>query len=156
VSVTQKMGIEGTFALRGVSFSNAQWQETLDKLSMRARGHAKEAKDGDARAVTSQMSGSFTLAHAELRVPDLSYKMPGAQVKLAGTYGLDGETFEFEGTVRTEATASQMLTGWKSVLAKPFDPLFKKDGAGLEIPVKISGTKSSPKLGVEFDKMFSR
>jgi hypothetical protein len=156
VSVTQKMGIRGTFTLRGVSFSNAKWQETLDKLSMRAQGHPKQANPEDAQAVTSQMSGRFTLAHVEVHVPELEYQMPGAQVHLTGTYALDGETFEFEGTVRTQATASQMLTGWKSVVAKPFDPLFKRDGAGLEIPVKISGTKSAPKLGVEFDKLFAR
>jgi hypothetical protein len=156
VSVTQKMRIQGTFTLRGVSFSNPKWQETLDKLSMRAQGRPKEANPEDAQAVTSQMSGRFELAHAEVHVPELDYRMLGAQVRLAGTYGLDGETFEFEGTVRTQATASQMLTGWKSVVAKPFDPLFKRNGAGLEIPVKISGTKSAPKFGLEFDKLFAR
>jgi hypothetical protein len=55
--------------------------------------------------------------------------------------------------VRTDATASQMLTGWKSWVAKPFDGLLKKDGAGVEVPVKVSGTKSEPKFGVDLDKM---
>jgi len=79
--------------------------------------------------------------------------MPGAQVNLAGDYSLNGEKFEFAGTVRTDATASEMLTGWKSVLAKPFDGLLRKDGAGLEVPVKVSGTRSAPKFGVDLDKM---
>jgi len=82
--------------------------------------------------------------------------MPGAQVDLAGKYGLDGQTFDFDGTVKTKATASAMLTGWKSLVAKPFDPLFRKDGAGLEVPIKIGGTKEDPKFGVELGKIFSR
>ena len=54
------------------------------------------------------------------------------------------KTFDLDGTVRTKATASQMLTGWKSLLAKPLDALLKKDGAGLEVPIKIDGTKWDP------------
>ncbi len=65
-----------------------------------------------------------------LQVSALHYEMPGAQVDLSGKYGLDGEMFDFAGTVRTKATASQMLTGWKSVVAKPFDPLLKKEWRG--------------------------
>jgi hypothetical protein len=38
---------------------------------------------------------------------------------------------------------------WKSVLLKPVDPFFKKDGAGAEIPVKVSGTKTAPKFGLD-------
>jgi hypothetical protein len=153
VSVSKKMRVEGTFAIRGATFSNAHWQETIDSLSERAQGHPKQANAASAQAVTSQMSGSFALADASLHVPSLNYKMPGAQAHLAGDYGLSGETFEFQGTVRTDATASQMLTGWKSALAKPIDKLLKKNGAGLEVPIKVSGTKSDPKFGVDLDKM---
>jgi hypothetical protein len=153
VSVSKKMKVHGTFAIRGATFSNAHWQETVDKLSMRTQGHPKQANAADAQVVTSQMSGSFALANQVLHVPDLNYKMPGAQVHLAGDYSLNGETFEFGGTARTDATASQMLTGWKSVVVKPFDGLLKKNGAGLEVPIKVSGTKSDPKFGVDLDKM---
>jgi hypothetical protein len=153
VSVSKKMQVKGTFAIRGATFANANWQDKVDALSERAQGHPKEANAASAPTVTSQMSGSFALANALLHVPGLDYKMPGAQVHLAGDYALSGETFEFEGKVRTQATASQMLTGWKSVVAKPFDGLLKKDGAGLEVPIKVSGTKSDPKFGVDLDKM---
>jgi len=88
-----------------------------------------------------------------LEVPKLDYRMPGAQVDLTGKYSLDGKTFDFDGTVRTKATASQMLTGWKSIVAMPFDRLLKKNGAGLEVPIKISGTESDPKMGVDLGKL---
>jgi hypothetical protein len=155
-SVTQKVRVQGTFAVRGATFSNPQWQETVDKLSERASGNPEQANAADAARVASGMSGSFALANAMLDVPELNYQMPGAQVDLTGKYGLDGETFDFAGTVRTKATASQMLTGWKSILAMPLDRFLKKNGAGLEVPIKISGTKSAPKLGLDLDKLFSR
>ena len=32
-------------------------------------------------------------------------------------------------------------------MLKPFDPLFKKHGAGFEVPVEIGGTKDHPEIG---------
>ena len=43
-----------------------------------------------------------------------------------------------------------MMTGWKSILLKPVDPFFSKNGAGTEIPVKVTGTKSEPHFGSDF------
>jgi hypothetical protein len=39
-------------------------------------------------------------------------------------------------------------TWWKSLLLKPVDPFFHKHGAGAEIPIKINGTNSAPKFGL--------
>ncbi len=45
---------------------------------------------------------------------------------------------------------SQMTsTWWKSLLLKPVDPFFHKHGAGAEIPVKITGTNTAPKFGLD-------
>jgi hypothetical protein len=153
VSISKKARVQGTFAIRGATFSSTKWQETVDKLSMRASGNLKEAQAGDVARVDSSMGGRFALADAVLQVSGLRYKMPGAQVDLAGKYSLDGQTFDFDGTVKTKATASAMLTGWKSWVAKPFDPLLKKDGAGLEVPIVISGTRSDPQMGLNLGKL---
>jgi hypothetical protein len=80
----------------------------------------------------------------------VEYQIPGATVHLHGVYALPGSEFEFKGHVRTEATASQMTTGWKSMLLKAVDPLLKKDGAGLELPISIRGTKKDFKFGLAF------
>lgn len=106
--------------------------------------------------ITAEPWINFALANAMLDVSRLNYQMPGAQVDLTRKYGLDGETFDFAGTVRTKATASEMLTGWKSILAMPFDRLLKKNGAVLEVPIKISGTKSKLNLGLDLGKLFPR
>jgi hypothetical protein len=71
-------------------------------------------------------------------------------VNLTGTYSLDGNIFDFHGTARLDAKVSQMVTGWKSILLKPVDPFFSKNGAGTEVPFKITGTKSEPHFGLDF------
>jgi hypothetical protein len=118
-------------------------------LSLRAQGDPKAAKPG-AEDVHSQMVGQFVMDAGKLSFSKLNYTLPGATVALTGEYTLDGERFEFEGKMRTDAKVSQMVASkWKSILLKPVDPFFKKNGAGAEIPVKISGTKSSPKFGLD-------
>ena len=67
-----------------------------------------------------------------------------------GKYTLDGKKFDFTGKVRTDAKLSQMTTGWKSILLKPVDPFFSKNGAGTEVPIKVTGTQSAPRFGLDF------
>ena len=156
VSVAQKMQVEGTFTIRDASFSNPQWQETMNKLSARASGDAEKAKRGDVETVRPSMGGDFSLASAVLDISKLHFEMPGAAIDVAGKYSLDGNRFDFAGTASTTATASQMLTGWKSLLAKPFDKLLEKNGAGVEVPITISGTRSAPKFGVDRGKLIDQ
>jgi len=46
------------------------------------------------------------------------FHIPGATVRLDGTYGLESEQLNFHGTVTTEVQLSQMTTGAKSKLLK--------------------------------------
>jgi hypothetical protein len=39
-------------------------------------------------------------------------------------------------------------------LLKIADPIFRKDGAGAVIPIKIRGTRSEPKFGIDIKKVF--
>jgi len=96
------------------------------------------------------MVGEFVMGDGKLTFSKLDYALPGATVGLSGVYSLDGDQFEFAGKVRTDAKVSQMVASrWKSMLLKPVDPFFHKNGAGAEIPVKVSGTKSAPKFGLD-------
>lgn len=146
--VLEKMGLRGAFQLRAIHFTNPDWQDKVDMLSLRAQGQPKEAKPG-AEDVSSLMSGQFMLGKGELRFSRLFYRLPGAEVNLGGVYSLDGNDLDFEGKVRTEAALSKMVaTWWKSWLLKPVDPFFKKHGAGAEIPIRISGSREAPKFGL--------
>lgn len=148
-SVSKKIGLRGGFTLRQIHFTNPEVQDKVDMLSLRAQGDPKDAKPG-AEDVHSQMVGQFVKSDDTLKFSKLNYMLPGATVALIGEYSLDGDRFEFEGKLRTDAKVSQMVASkWKSILLKPVDPFFKKNGAGAEIPVKISGTKSAPKFGLD-------
>jgi hypothetical protein len=151
VRVAAKLELAGNLDVTGVEFSNAKLQDRVDGLSMRAQGKPQDVKaaSSDGRPeVASQMAVTFSLAHELMTVSSLDYQFPGAKVDLDGVYSLDGNLFEFKGHVRTDATASQMLTGWKSVLVKPFDDLLKKNGAGVELPIALSGAKGDIKFGL--------
>jgi hypothetical protein len=151
-SVTRKIGLKGGFTLRQIHFTNPEVEDKVDMLSLRAQGDPKQAKPG-AEDVHSQMVGEFVLGGGKLSFSRLNYTLPGATVALIGDYSLDGEEFVFGGKVRTDAKVSQMVASrWKSILLKPVDPFFKKNGAGAEIPVKVSGTKSAPKFGLDLGR----
>jgi hypothetical protein len=150
VSVSRKMRLEGTFAIRDAFLNDAKMQQQLDSMSERAKGKPHLANAQDAEVVGSSLTGKFSQANAVLDVNDLKFAMPGAQVSMDGQVQLVASTYEFQGKVRTEATASQMTTGWKSLLVKPFDKLLKKDGAGMEIPIKVTGTKSTYDLRLNY------
>lgn len=150
-SASQKMTLHGGFTLQQIHFTNPEVEDKVDMLSLRARGSPEAAKPG-AEDVTSGMKGKFTMANAKMDFSDLDYSLPGANVRLAGIYLLDGNQFEFAGKVRTNAEISKMVASrWKSLLLKLVDPFFHKNGAGAEIPVKVSGTKSAPKFGLNLD-----
>jgi len=44
---------------------------------------------------------------------------------------------------------SQMVTGFKSALLKPFDHFFRKNGV-TEIPIKVTGKREHPSFGLDF------
>jgi hypothetical protein len=148
-SVARRIGLRGRFTLQRIHFTNPEVQDKVDMLSLRAQGDAKDAKPG-AEDVRSQMNGQFAMENSRLKFKELDFALPGARIQLSGVYSLDGNEFDFSGKVRTEAKLSQMVASkWKSLLLKPVDPFFRKNGAGAEIPVKVTGTKGSPKFGLD-------
>jgi hypothetical protein len=149
-SVTDKLQLKGNFDIKDAHFSNPRWQEKINELSLRSQGHAEEAKEGVRTDTASDMQGNFAMGGSKLTMSGLTYSIPGAQIALNGVYSLDGNQFDFHGTARTQAKISQMVTGWKSLLLKPVDPFFAKNGAGTEVPISITGTRSDPHFGLDF------
>jgi hypothetical protein len=151
VRVAQKLQLAGTIHIHGVEFTNAKLQDRIDSLSMRAQGKPGDSKtagsDGKPE-VASQMAVTFSLGNAMLLVSSLHYEVPGGAAQLDGAYSLNAGAFEFLGHIRTDAEASQMVTGWKSVLLTPFNSLFKKNGAGLQLPISISGANNNVHFGL--------
>ena len=152
--VSQRIKLQGNFVILDAHFSNPKVQSRVDELSLRSQGKPglakKESKNPHTADVGSRMNGDFRLANGSLNISKLVYDVPGAKVKLKGVYSLDGNTFDFHGTARMKATLSQMVGGWKGLLLTPVDPFFKKNGAGTQVPIKITGTKSAPHFGLDF------
>ena len=148
-SVTQRIGLNGRFALRRIHFTNPEVQDKVDMLSLRAQGEAKEAKPG-AEDVWSQMNGQFVMQNSRLQFKELNFTLPGGKVRLAGVYSLDGNEFNFSGNVRTQAKVSQMVASWwKSLLLKPVNPLFIRRRCGCGDSGQVTGTKGAPKFGLD-------
>jgi hypothetical protein len=150
VDVANRLKLAGSFEVSRSHFSNDKIQSKVDALSMRSQGKPKLAQDNIPDNVQSDLKGTFELATGLITFSKLEFRVPGTEVDLTGTYGLDGNQFDFHGKARMDAKLSQMMTGWKSILLKPADPFFSKHGAGTEIPVKITGTKSEPHFGADF------
>jgi len=146
--IQDRMKLNGTFSLTDVHFTSDNVQNRVSELSLRGQGHPKEARTADADAIHSDMKGEFHMANGVISLSTLQYSVPGADVYLKGTYGVDTGAVAFQGTARMIATVSQMVGGWKGFLLKPVDRFFKKNGAGTQVPVHISGTRDHPDFGI--------
>jgi hypothetical protein len=149
-SVADRIGLSGTFRVPRTHFNNPKVQGKLDSLSLVSQGKPKEAHEHSGGDVPADLRGAFALNDGVLSFSLLHFLIPGTHVDLSGIYSLDGQTFDFHGKAMLDAKLSQMTTGWKSILLKPVDPFFRKDGAGTEIPIRVTGTQSEPHFGLDF------
>ena len=147
--VLDRLRLAGQFDVSSGEFRDRQVQAKLGAMSARASG---DPEDPPERVVTD-LEGRFKLANGVLALSALKFGIPGATVQLAGSYGLRTEALEFDGTLRMQATISQAAGGGvKSVLLKLVDPLFRKKGAGTVLPIRVRGTRESPKFGLDVMK----
>ena len=149
-TVAERLKLAGDFHVLRAHFTNEKVQDKIDSLSLRTRGRRKQAREQTEDDVPVDLQGVFTLRDGLLSFSFLHFLIPGTHVDMTGDYSLDGREFNFHGKARLDAKLSQMTTGWKSILLKPVDPFFSKDGAGTEVPVKITGTQSEPHFGLDF------
>lgn len=200
-AVTDRLRLDGAFALTGTHFTSENIISKIDELSLRGQGKAAQANQegadrkktvaqnasaqngaaqngapqtgtpqtsapqtnsqpsspanpsppaSSAADIAADMRGTFTFGSGKLTIPTLNFHVPGVDIALQGAYTLQGQTLDFSGTARLDAHVSQMVTGWKSLLLKPVDPFFAKDGAGTQVPIKISGTSAHPDIGLNF------
>jgi AsmA-like C-terminal region len=148
--VADRLRLEGSFHVTQAHFTNQKLQGKIDSLSLRSRGKPRQARDQSGEDVPVDLQGVFKLKDGLLSFSFLHFLIPGTHIDMTGNYGLDGRRFDFRGTARLDATVSQMSTGWKSILLRPLDPFFRKNGAGTEVPIKITGTQSEPHFGLDF------
>jgi len=151
-SVVDRIELDGRFTLSGVKFTSSDVQDKIAGLSHRAQGQPENHDPN----VLADFRGNFHLRDGVLGLPDLTFTLPGAQVGLAGRYGLRSGSLDFKGTAKLDATVSQMTTGVKRLLLKPLDRFFSRDGAGVVLPIRISGTRGEPSFTLDIGQMFKR
>lgn len=147
--VLERLHLEGSVRAERVTFTNDAVQDKIDELSRRGQGKPNDASIDE---VASQLSSKFALKNGVFTYQTLTFNVQGADVQLNGTHSLRSKLLNLAGEVKLTASASQTIAGFKSWLLKPFDPLFRKNGAGTRLVIRVEGTQDQPKVGLEIGK----
>ena len=141
----KKVRLDGGFGVDAGNFSSTETQQDVDKLSAGARGE----KMDDPETVLTDLNGRVVLADGLARFSDLSFSVPGAQAHVQGTYDILSHKIDLHGKMRVDSNISKTTTGFKSLLLKVLDPIFKKKKKGEVVPVYIRGTYEKPQFGLD-------
>jgi hypothetical protein len=154
--VIDRLNLDGQFRLAQARFSNINVQRRIEALSQRARGNEDPQPGADGSSVVSNLRGRFVMRRARLDFSQLTFIIPGAEVQLAGTYDLHGETLNFQGDLLLDASLADMTSGFKAFLARLAQPFFRRPGGGSRLPIRISGPRSKPEFGLDMGRVFRR
>jgi VCBS repeat-containing protein len=143
--VLERMVLDAQIGVEEGQWTSAAVREKLESLSRHGEG---KPSDEDAGSAVSNLYGRFHLENGVVNFSSVSFSVPGASIDLAGTYKLVSGEIDMKGHLKLQAELSQTTTGAKSFFLKVLDPFFKKDGAGTEIPITITGTRDKPDIGV--------
>jgi len=152
-SVLEKLQLNGQFHLSQSHFNDLTMQRRIAELSLRGQGKPNEIKTADPASILSDMQGHFILGDGQLQLPDLDYRVPGAEIAVHGAYGMQDGTLNFDGDAKLDASLSEVVGGWKGILLAPVDHYLRKNGAGTDVPIHVNGTRQAPKFGVDFDRL---
>jgi hypothetical protein len=147
--ILDRLDLEGSVRAEKVTFTNDAVQEKIDELSRRGQGRPDDASIDD---VASRLATKFALHKGVFTYQNLSFNVQGAAIKLDGTHSLRSKAVDLKGVVMLDATVSQTMTGYKSWLLKPFDSLFKKNGAGTRLVITVAGSQDQPKVALDVGK----
>lgn len=147
--VLERTELEGSVRAERVNFTNDGVQEKIDELSRRAQGRPGDESIDD---VASQLSATFSLRKGVFTYRALSFAVQGARIKLDGTHSLRSKALNLDGVALLNAPVSKTMKGYKSWLLKPFDPLFRHNGAGTRLVIRVEGTQDQPKVKLDFGK----
>ena len=149
----ERLALDGQFNATEVHFTSNSIEHHLAQLSLRGQGDPEAEHYGQVAPVSSAMSGHFSLLDGVLALPDLVYQVPGAQIYVHGTYTPEGGALDFDGDARMQASLSRMVGGWKGLLLSPINRIFAQNGAGTDIPIRLSGTRAEPHISIDFSRL---
>ena len=141
----EKVKLRGQFGIDEGSFTKAETQQDVNKLSAGARGENKD----DPETVLTDLKGQVVLENGTARFSDLSFNVPGATAHMHGTYNIINHKVDMHGPLKVDSQISKTTTGMKALLLKMMDPFFKKKKKGEIVPVHIAGTYEHPQFGLD-------
>ena len=143
--VPQRLQLDGAFSIARARFTNFNVQQRIDTLSRRGRGDTSDSGP----SVVSNLSGRFVMKDGRIRLRNLTFSVPGSAVQLAGSFDLKSEQLDFDGHLLLDASLSETVTGFKSVLVRLAQPFFRRKGGGTKLPIRVSGTPEKPTFGLD-------
>ena len=152
--VKRRLALTGTFGLDRARFSDAAVHARLLELSRRSQ--ARDTGTELIPGALSSLAGRFALAEGVIALDDLTFEVPGAAIHLDGRFVSETGELDLAGELRMQASMSSAVGGKKSIFLKPFDWMFRRDGAGAVVPIEISGTYKNPAIGVNIRRVFTR
>ena len=152
-AVPERLRLKGSFTIKGGQFTSDTVQDKVDSLSRRGQGQPTNV---EVQNVLSTFGGAFSLGDGVLRLPRFQFSVRGSTVDLSGDYRLKSETMNFAGTLALDAPLSKTTTGFKSILLKAVDPLFRRGDVGTLVPIKIAGSVEKPEFGVDMKRVMKR
>jgi hypothetical protein len=148
----EKVRLVGDFGIQEGHFVNSSTEASVETLSESARGMKPDSTldPQDQDRVLSDLSGHVDLHNATANFSDLSFRVPGAWAQMHGIYNVESKAIDLHGTLKTDSEFSQMTSGFKSALLKPFDSFFRrKHHPGSRLAIHLLGTYDDPQAGVD-------
>ncbi len=144
----RKLRLNGNFQIPTAEFVHPETQQSVDKLSLRARGKKVKQDEPAGENVSSSIDSEVDLRNGTAFLSHATFTTPGANFTGEGKYNLITDAIDLHGKFAMAASLSKAAGGIKSVFLFPLNPLFKKGNAGAVLPVHISGRYPHPSFRV--------
>jgi len=142
VGFVARLRLNGSFYIPAEKVTDKKVERELSDFSRRAQGKQKpkERIETSSTNAISSLAGPARIENGVASTPRLSFRVPGAEATLAGTYRLHNDEARLTGNFKMDTDISHTATGFKAFLLKPLAPFFKKKNAGADVPIAVVGT----------------
>ncbi|HXE05593.1 MAG TPA: AsmA-like C-terminal region-containing protein [Bryobacteraceae bacterium] len=142
VGFVARLRLNGSFYIPAEKVTDKKVERELSDFSRRAQGKQKpkERIETSSTNAISSLAGPARIENGVASTPRLSFRVPGAEATLAGTYRLHNDEARLTGNLKMDTNISHTATGFKAFLLKPLAPFFKKKNAGADVPIALVGT----------------
>jgi AsmA-like C-terminal region len=138
----ERLDLASNFQIQHGQFTGEKTQHELNKI-------AEEPGQKQPDQTLAHFAGSVAIHHGVAYFSSLSVEDQGASALFHGSYNLINERVNMYGKLKTATSLTKTTHGGISaVFAKVMEPFFKKRPHVNVVPVKIGGTYTRPRFGL--------